>query len=75
MFIFRVFKDGLGLLCYSAGRAQTLGEFCLVEGEQKRAFGDRFGQIAETYGAEVTGFSVEWGHAADPAAIAVTSSA
>jgi len=34
------------------------------------AFGDRFGQIAETYGAEVTGFSVEWGQAADPAAIA-----
>ena len=38
------------------------------------AFGDRFGQIAETYGAEVTGFSVDWGRAADPTEIAATVS-
>ncbi len=35
------------------------------------AFGDRFGQIAKAYGADVTGFNVDWGQAADPAAIGV----
>ena len=33
------------------------------------SFGDRFGQIAETYGAEVERYSLEWGEAADPAEI------
>ena len=33
------------------------------------AFGDRFAKIAGVYGAEVTKIEVEWGHAADPAAI------
>jgi aspartate aminotransferase-like enzyme len=33
------------------------------------AFGDRFAKIATTYGAEVTKVSVEWGRAADPAAV------
>ena len=31
------------------------------------AFGDRFGDIAKTYGADVTKLSFEWGKAADPA--------
>ena len=30
------------------------------------AFGDRFANIAKTYGAVVESYSVEWGHAADP---------
>ena len=34
------------------------------------AFGDRFGQIAEIYGAEVTRINVAWGGAADPAVVA-----
>jgi len=34
------------------------------------AFGDRFGQIAEVYGAEVTRINVEWGQAADPSVVA-----
>ena len=33
------------------------------------AFGDRFAKIATTYGAEVARVSVEWGQAADPAAL------
>jgi aspartate aminotransferase-like enzyme len=33
------------------------------------AFGDRFAAIAETYGAAVTRLPVDWGRAADPAAV------
>jgi aspartate aminotransferase-like enzyme len=33
------------------------------------AFGDRFAQIAETYGAKVTKLDFEWGKAADPVAV------
>lgn len=33
------------------------------------SFGDRFAKIASTYGANVTKLAVEWGEAADPAAI------
>ena len=33
------------------------------------AFGDRFAKIASAYGAEVTKLDVEWGHAAEPAAL------
>jgi aspartate aminotransferase-like enzyme len=33
------------------------------------AFGDRFAKIASTYGADVTKVDVEWGQAADPAAV------
>jgi aspartate aminotransferase-like enzyme len=32
-------------------------------------FGDRFAKIATRYGADVTKVEVEWGHAADPAAV------
>jgi aspartate aminotransferase-like enzyme len=34
------------------------------------AFGDRFAKIASTYGADVTRVDVDWGQAADPAAVA-----
>ena len=34
------------------------------------SFGDRFGAIAETYGATVERYSLEWGEAADPQEIA-----
>jgi aspartate aminotransferase-like enzyme len=33
------------------------------------AFGDRFAKIASTYGADVTKLDVEWGRAAEPAAL------
>ena len=33
------------------------------------AFGDRFAKVAEVYGAAVTRLAVEWGQAADPAAV------
>ncbi len=33
------------------------------------AFGDRFAKIASVYGAQVTRLEVDWGHAADPAAL------
>ncbi len=33
------------------------------------SFGDRFAKIARTYGADVTKIEVEWGQAADPAAV------
>jgi aspartate aminotransferase-like enzyme len=33
------------------------------------AFGDRFAKIAQAYGADVTRLDVEWGEAADPAAV------
>ena len=34
------------------------------------SFGDRFGNIAETYGATVERYDLEWGEAADPREIA-----
>jgi aspartate aminotransferase-like enzyme len=34
------------------------------------SFGDRFAVIAERYGAQVRRLNVEWGHAAEPAALA-----
>ena len=34
------------------------------------AFGDRFAKIARQYGADVTTLAVEWGRAAEPAAVA-----
>jgi aspartate aminotransferase-like enzyme len=33
------------------------------------AFGDRFAKVAEVYGADVTRLEVEWGRAAEPAAV------
>ena len=33
------------------------------------AFGDRFAKVAEVYGAAVTKLEVEWGQAAEPAAV------
>ncbi len=33
------------------------------------SFGDRFAKIARTYGADITKIEVEWGQAADPAAV------
>ena len=40
-----------------------------VLGVSMGAFGDRFAKIASTYGANVTKLAVEWGEAADPAAV------
>jgi aspartate aminotransferase-like enzyme len=38
------------------------------------AFGDRWGQIAQAYGAEVASLAFEWGQAADPDAVRKTLS-
>jgi aspartate aminotransferase-like enzyme len=38
------------------------------------SFGDRFAKIARVYGADVTKLDVEWGEAADPAAVAAALS-
>ena len=40
-----------------------------VLGVSVGSFGDRFAKIARTYGADVTKIEVEWGQAADPAAL------
>jgi aspartate aminotransferase-like enzyme len=40
-----------------------------VLGVSVGAFGDRFAKIASTYGAQVTKLDVEWGEAAEPAAV------
>jgi aspartate aminotransferase-like enzyme len=39
------------------------------------AFGERFAKIAEVYGAAVTRLAVEWGEAADPAAVGEAAAA
>jgi aspartate aminotransferase-like enzyme len=39
------------------------------------AFGERFAKIAEVYGAAVTKLEVEWGRAADPAAVGEAAAA
>jgi aspartate aminotransferase-like enzyme len=39
------------------------------------AFGDRFAKIAEVYGAAVTKLEVDWGTAADPAAVGAAAAA
>src|SRR3954452_21727899 len=47
----------------------TLSPGDRVLGVSIGSFGDRFAKIARTYGADVTKIEVEWGQAADPAAL------
>ncbi len=64
----------LFLTCSGSGGLEaavvnTLSPGDRVLGVTIGAFGDRFAKIAQTYGADVTRISVEWGKAADPAEI------
>jgi aspartate aminotransferase-like enzyme len=52
-----------------AAVVNTLSPGDRVLGVSIGSFGDRFAKIARTYGAEVTVIEVEWGQAADPAAL------
>jgi aspartate aminotransferase-like enzyme len=55
-----------------AAVVNTLSPGDRVLGVSIGSFGDRFAKIARTYGADVTKIEVEWGHAADPAALRET---
>ena len=52
-----------------AAVVNTLSPGDRVLGVSIGSFGDRFAKIARTYGADVTKIEVEWGQAADPAAL------
>ena len=52
-----------------AAVVNTLSPGDRVLGVSIGSFGDRFAKIAGIYGAEVTKLDVEWGRAADPAAV------
>jgi aspartate aminotransferase-like enzyme len=52
-----------------AAVVNTLSPGDRVLGVTIGSFGDRFARIAAVYGAQVTRLEVEWGHAADPAAL------
>lgn len=52
-----------------AAVVNTLSPGDRVLGVSIGSFGDRFAKIARTYGADVTRIEVEWGQAADPAAL------
>jgi aspartate aminotransferase-like enzyme len=52
-----------------AAVVNTLSPGDRVLGVTIGSFGDRFAQIASVYGAQVTKLEVEWGGAADPAAL------
>jgi aspartate aminotransferase-like enzyme len=54
-----------------AAVVNTLSPGDRVLGVSIGSFGDRFAKIASTYGAAVTKLDVEWGQAADPAALRV----
>jgi aspartate aminotransferase-like enzyme len=52
-----------------AAVVNTLSPGDRVLGVSIGSFGDRFAKIASVYGADVTKLDVEWGRAADPAAV------
>jgi aspartate aminotransferase-like enzyme len=67
-------RDVAMLTCAGSGGLEaaivnTLSPGDRVLGVSIGSFGDRFAKIAGIYGADVTKVAVEWGQAADPAAI------
>ncbi|HEV8547110.1 MAG TPA: alanine--glyoxylate aminotransferase family protein, partial [Candidatus Limnocylindrales bacterium] len=67
-------SDVAMLTCAGSGGLEaavvnTLSPGDRVLGVSIGSFGDRFAKIAGIYGADVTKIDVEWGHAADPAAV------
>jgi aspartate aminotransferase-like enzyme len=61
---------GSGTGALEAAVVNTLSPGDRVLGVTIGAFGDRFIKIATAFGAQVDRFEVEWGHAAEPAALA-----
>ena len=73
--LFQTEHDVLILTASGTGAMEALVVNTLSPGDKVLAvsigaFGDRFGDIAETYGAEVERLAFEWGTAADPEAVA-----
>jgi aspartate aminotransferase-like enzyme len=71
---FRTDNDLLILSCSGTGGLEAavvnfLSPGDAVLGVSIGSFGDRFARIAATYGADLTKLDVEWGRAADPAAV------
>jgi aspartate aminotransferase-like enzyme len=65
-------NDILTLSCSGTGGLEAVVVNHLSPGDDVLAvsigsFGERFAKIAATYGARVTKYDVEWGHAAEPA--------
>ena len=65
--VFILTASGTGSL--EAAVVNTLSPGDKVLAVSVGVFGDRFATIAQSYGAEVTRMSVEWGQAADPEAV------
>ena len=68
---FRTAHDILILTCSGTGVMEAAVVSTLSAGDKVLSvsigsFGDRFGAIAQTYGADVTRLDVEWGRAAQP---------
>jgi aspartate aminotransferase-like enzyme len=61
---------GSGSGALEAAVVNTLSPGDRVLGVTIGSFGDRFADIAAAFGADLERFEVEWGHAADPAALA-----
>src|SRR5918999_3240423 len=66
--VFLLTGSGTGAL--EAALVNTLSPGDRVLAISIGAFGDRFAKIAEAFGADVDKLDVEWGEAADPAAVA-----
>src|SRR2546423_3524001 len=67
-------RDIVVLSCAASGRVDAAVVNVLSPGDRVLgvsigSFGDRFAKIASTYGADVTKLDVDWGHAAEPAAL------
>jgi len=72
---FRTRNDILTLTCSGTGGMEAaivnhLSPTDPVLAVSIGSFGDRFAKIAQRYGADVVRYDVEWGNAADPAALA-----
>jgi aspartate aminotransferase-like enzyme len=70
-YFFQTTNDVFLLTCSGTGGMEAAVVNTLSPGDRVLvisigAFGDRFANIAETYGAEVTRLNFEWGTAADP---------
>jgi aspartate aminotransferase-like enzyme len=68
-------NDVVVLTCAGSGGLEAAVVNTLSPGDRVLAvsigsFGDRFAKIASIYGADVTKLDIEWGEAADPAAVA-----
>ncbi len=73
--LFETDQDVLILTASGTGAMEAMVVNALSPGDRALAvsigaFGDRFGTIAETYGADVERLEFEWGTAADPEAVA-----